>query len=42
MTSPIEGWKRSERANLAGGGAPGRTKFDLEPENTCSTVRSFV
>jgi hypothetical protein len=42
MTSPIERSERSAPANLAGGGAPGRMKFDHEPENACSTVRSFV
>jgi hypothetical protein len=42
MTSPIDSRKRSGAANLAGGGAPRRMKFDHEPENACSTVRSFV
>jgi hypothetical protein len=42
MTSPIERQERSGAAKLAGGGAPGRMKFDHEPENACSTRRSFV
>jgi hypothetical protein len=42
MTSPIESSERSAAANLAGADAPGRMKFDHEPENACSTVRSFV
>jgi hypothetical protein len=42
MTSPIGSENAAVRPIWRAAGRQRRTKFDHEPENACSTVRSFV